>query len=351
MEEDALKVDYNYNFFFIYNIYYEQLYSLPTTYILDSNIIADLEYFYYKPEKIDDTKKQNIIQLLNFLRTKTINYSYALTELSLDYKNGGIIEEKYKSTQKAVSKIFKMSPSKLRGHAKYGKDKETMPSYEKQFEFGQPSEVVEKTLPLLTYSYVPLLKLFYEIKVNNYNKLKIMKNYLDFLDNEFNALPLYEVCFATFLFFTNEAEFNNVQSLLKINNKIDIIKKIMNVSWDITFLRYINSIPARIVSKEDIPIKTNFILITQDKALGQISKLLKTDDKSKFGDKAVSNITIDIQQINSKYREEYQKIYNHVMAEENFNRRKSLLSETDPRMQIKKMLLKADELQTLLTQS
>lgn len=351
MEEDTVTVENKYNFFFIYNIYYEQLNSIPTKYILDSNIIADLEYFYYKPEKMDAVRKQNIIQLINFLKGKSIDYSYALTELSSNYKDGGIFDEKFISTKQAVSKIFKMSPSRLRGHAKYGKNKETIPFYEKQHEFGLPSEVIPKTLPLLTYSYVPLLKLFYEIKINNHNKLQTMKNYLHFLDKELNVLPLYEVCFATFLFFTNEAEFNNVQSLLKVNNKIDIIKKIWNVSWDITFLRYINSLPARIISGEDISPKANLVLITQDKALGQISELLKTDPENKFGNKAVSNITIDIQQINSKFRKEYQKIYNDAMAEENFYRRKSLLSEANPLKQLDSMLLIADKLQNLLTQS
>ena len=52
-----------------------------------------------------------------------------------------------------------------------------------------------------------------------------MKNFIDYLDNEINALPLYEVCFATYLFFTNDNEFNNVQSLLKVNNKMDLSKK------------------------------------------------------------------------------------------------------------------------------
>ena len=45
-----MHVESKYNCFFIYNIYYDKLRSIPTKYILDSNIIADLEYFYYKPE-------------------------------------------------------------------------------------------------------------------------------------------------------------------------------------------------------------------------------------------------------------------------------------------------------------
>jgi len=43
---------------------------------------------------------------------------------------------------------------------------------------------------------------------------------------------------------------------------LDVIKKIWNVSWDITFLRYINSLAARIVSGEDISPKANFVLET-----------------------------------------------------------------------------------------
>ena len=346
-----MHVESNTIVFYINNIYYDKLRSIPTKYILDSNIIADLEYFYYKPENHNDTKKQNISELVNFLRGKSIDYTYALTELCLNYEKGGVNEEKYKSTKQAVSKIIKMSPSKLRGHANYGKNKDTIPFYGKQLSFGLPSEVIPKTLPVLAYSYVPLLKLFYEIKTNSHNKLQIMKNFIDYLDNEINALPLYEVCFATYLFFTNDNEFNNVQSLLKVNNKMDVIKKIWNVSWDITFLRYINSLAARIVSGEDISPKANFVLITQDKALGQISSLLQTDSENKFGNKAVSNITIDIQKIKSQYRTSYQEIYNCAMNSEAFARRKSLLATSDPNEQINKMLNKADNLQALLIQS
>ena len=37
-----MHVESKYNCFFIYNIYYDKLRSIPTKYILDSNIIADL---------------------------------------------------------------------------------------------------------------------------------------------------------------------------------------------------------------------------------------------------------------------------------------------------------------------
>lgn len=73
-----MHVESKYNCF-LYNIYYDKLRSIPTKYILDSNIIADLEYFYYKHENHNDTKKQNISELVNFLRGKSIDYTYALT--------------------------------------------------------------------------------------------------------------------------------------------------------------------------------------------------------------------------------------------------------------------------------
>lgn len=55
-------------------------------------------------------KKQNISELVNFLRGKSIDYTYALTELCLNYEKGGVNEEKYKSTKQAVSKMIKNVP-------------------------------------------------------------------------------------------------------------------------------------------------------------------------------------------------------------------------------------------------
>lgn len=331
--------------FFIKNMYYDKLISLPTKYILDSNIVADLERFYYSPEKMNEETKKRLSDLVSFLRGKPVDFNYALAELSANYKDGGKIESYYKSADKAVKMLLKMSPSNLRGHTKYGKNKDRRLVFEKQFEFGLPSKIIKPTLPLLGQAFTPLAKLFYELKTNSNNKIKIFTEFVRFLDAELNGLPLYEVAFATYLLFTSEDECRYVQSLLKVNNRMEITKKIWNVSWDLTFLRYINTIAARLMSEEDLGnIRSNFILVTQDKALGKISSILKVDTSHTFGGKMTSNLIIDLKQINPQYQSKYQKIYDEVMSEGAFERRRSFLSQCDPEQHNDMIISKADGL-------
>jgi hypothetical protein len=70
-------------------MYYDELVSLPTKYILDSNIVADLEHFYYSPEKMKEETKCRLSDLVSFLKEKPVDYNYALTELSANHKDGG----------------------------------------------------------------------------------------------------------------------------------------------------------------------------------------------------------------------------------------------------------------------
>lgn len=334
------------NSYFIYNLYYEQLSEFSTKYVLDSNIIANLEFLYYKPEKMPMERKLELLELLNYLRGKKIDYKYALTELSTNYTEGGIIEQKYKYTKKAIQKLLNMSPSKLKGHIKYGKNKENT-FIQNTSAFNLPSKIVPPTLMLLAEAYTPLSKLFYEIKTKK-DKEKIFSNFLTFLVQEMHVISLYEVGFATYLLFTNDDEFRYVQSLLKVNNKIDIDKKVWNVCWDITFLRYINSLSGRIMSNEDIPNKSNFVLITQDKALGELSSLLKGDSLFTLNGKTIPNMIIDTHKIKSRYLDTYQKTYNNIMNEDAIKKRQTFLSNCDTISYHKEILRKADELITLL---
>lgn len=338
-------VETKYDVYFIHNMYYERLSELPTKYIFDSNIVADLERFYYRPEKLSKEQKIKLSELISFFREKSVDYSYALTELSSNYKDGGIIDDYYRSANKAVSMLLKMSPSKLRGHTRFGKNKERNLTFQSQTEFGPPSKIIKLTLPLLGQAYTPLAKLFYELKLNSSNKIKVFSNFLHFMDEELCELGLYEVGFATYLLFTNQDELKYVQSLLKVNNKIEISKKIWNASWDITFLRYINSIAGRVMSEEDVGSRrANWILVTRDKALGELSNLLKSDAEQSHCGKIASNLIIDTQQIKPQYLAQYMNIYDSIMSEESLNRRISFLSTCDPMAHNDSIISKADNL-------
>lgn len=61
---------------------------MPIKYVLDSNIVVDLEKFYYEPKRLSQQDKENLVDLLSEVKLARVDYSYALTELSSDILNG-----------------------------------------------------------------------------------------------------------------------------------------------------------------------------------------------------------------------------------------------------------------------
>lgn len=165
------------------------------------------------------------------------------------------------------------------------------------------------------------------------------------MENETGVIDGYIISLITFILFSNDDEQRYAQSLLKINNKIELKKKVINISWDITFIRYINDLASRCVSQEDIGDNYyNYVLITKDKALGNISSLLISDSSYNFDGKYVTNIIIDDDKIHKEYRDSYMKIRNSVMNEEKLNKRIAFFRNIDPVNYIKQLLNLIDEL-------
>lgn len=310
--------------YFIKNMYYDYMNRKPT-YLLDSNILVDIEKLYYKPSKVDLKRIDSLKILLEEIRANKIpcEYNSALTELSANYATGGCIEEKLFKTKRAVKEILKMSPKKLDKHIKYSS--KSYSNSIRMTEFGDMKSVIENTEPLLVYSYLPLA-MFYRIKdnYNNNQKLQLFNKILDYMDKEMRMMELYGIAAISYYLFNNNVEFNNAQSLMKVNNNININKKAWNVSWDLSFLRYINIISAYCLAGKGKN-ENNYIFVTRDKALAGMSKYLTLGEFSMFENDIIPNIIIDESRIDKKYLKGYKKQYSKFMSEEKLNSRKKYL--------------------------
>lgn len=345
-----MKVIKRNNIYFIHNAFFEDLYDMnvPVQYVLDSNIIVDLEYLYYFPVNMDSTKKDELMDFLNEVRSKSINYKYALTELSANYLEGGIVDEKYRWTNKAVNLLLKMSDSKLKRHSRFGKNSKENILIE-HLQFGKISQVIDKTLKLLVQSYVPLARFFIEIRnMEKNDKVKVFSNFINYLDKEVKACSLYEIVLVIYYLFTNEEEFKHAQSLMKINNKIEIVKKIWNVSWDVTFLRFCNSMASRQLSGEDIGKYFNYVLVTRDNHLGEISSLLVKSQYNNFNGKIIPGLQIEENKIKPQFIKGYQELAYDIMSESKLEERKQRLQKVNPLEENYRLLKLADELTEML---
>lgn len=322
----------DYGFHFIKNSYFNELEKIgaPITYILDSNIIVDIEKLHYKGKSMDERKKEAIVNLLTreiLGKEVGVNFCYALTELSCDYSEGGVHDKQYIDTQRAIKTILSKKPKKIINHSKYGeaKDKEF---YSKE-NFGKISTVINKTLPLLFYSFIPMAKFFILLQQKQHtHKEVVFSEILEFMDKEIRAMTLYEIAAITYYLFTTGGERDHAENLMKVQKKGDLIRKIWNVSWDLTYLRYINDSASRSMSSEVSP--NNFILITRDNALSGISNTIHHNSSIDFDGKHIPNSDINMDIINDRYKIYYTNLYNNYMSEEKFDLRRKFNEQVVP---------------------
>lgn len=337
-----MKVKNDGEIYYINNLYYNFL-ECKTIYLLDSNIIIDLGKLYYNPKSVLHDKKIALINLVKDIKTNNIriDYKYALTELSADRINGGVVDEKYKRLEKAMNKIFSMSFNKFKRHALYS---DTANKANLDFEdfSDEPNmkQIINNTLKALIYSYTPLMK-FYLLfeQYGDKEREKIFKEYVKFLHEEVGVVALYEIAVVIFYLFSSNEEFKNSQNLMKVNKQLGLIKKAWNVSWDLTHLRYINEISSRVLSMENVGESDgNYVLITKDVALANISKLLIVDTEIHFEKKYVPNAKIDKQQIKEKYWSTYEEVTNYYNSDEIRNERLIRAQTMDPLVYVRSLL-------------
>lgn len=337
-----MKVRTDGEIFYIENLYYDFL-ECQTIYLLDSNIIIELGKLYYNPKAISNDKKIALLSLVKDIKDNNtrIEYKYALTELSTDRINGGVVGEKYNRLEKAIKNIFTMSFNKFRRHALYSTsvNKEIIESDDFSDEPNM-KRIINNTLKLIVFSYTPLMKFY--LLFDNYgdkDREKIFKEYVNFLHEEVGMFPLYEIAAVIFYLFSSNEEYKNAQNLMKVNKQLGLVKKAWNVSWDITNLRYINEISSRVLSKENTgELGGNYILITKDRALANISKLLKINSEINFDKKYVPNAEIDKQQIKEKYWNTYEEVTSYYNSDELRDERLLRIQSTDSLEHVTRLL-------------
>ncbi|MFT9495864.1 hypothetical protein, partial [Anaerosolibacter sp.] len=313
------------------------------------NIVVDLGKLYYKPSSLDLETKNALLELINCIQNEKISYdaSFALAELSADRNNGGVINEKYRHLEKGLKKVMDMNFNKLRKHAFYSTRAVKNSNIFIDFtDNPNMSKILNNTLKALNYSYVLLAKFFLLLDVHGEkNKEQIYIDLLEFAHAEIQSIPLYELAVIIFYIFSSDEEFKHAQNLMKVNKKLDIVKKIWNVSWDMTYLRYLNDVPGRFLSGEQLKCECkNNVLITKDVALANISDLLTCDSDSVLYDKFVPNAIIDASKIKEKFRNTYEEQHKKYHSDEMRIPRVEKLKSRNPLDHIKELNLLVDNL-------
>ncbi|MDP4146649.1 MAG: hypothetical protein Q8936_19595 [Bacillota bacterium] len=321
-----MQVEERGKYYFIKNSYFNKLqHDLPVVYILDSNVVIDIYRLFSTNLKSDE--KNNIKDVILQLNKKKIDCSYAITELSCDYQNGGVNKEKADRIANAVKEIFKKSDKQLSKYIESDHQNTYYIENEKK-EFGQMSKVIINTLELLFRSYVPIAGLFYAIKnITRDNRINVFQEYLDYLNQNVKGITIYELVIAVFYLFNSDKEFNSIQGLIKVQNKMEIINKIWNVSWDLAFLRYIDD-NSRVILENKETIKENYILVTKDKALAETAKILDINEIEK-GKDIIPSMVISNKKIKTKYLNDFYNVYSNIASAEKIETRMQFFRSLD----------------------
>lgn len=152
------------------------------------------------------------------------------------------------------------------------------------------------------------------------------------------SISVYELAAMTFYLFSSDEEFNNSQSLMKVNNKIELVKKAWNVSWDMSFLRIMNNLSGLQRSGQDVGDTYNRILATNDQALTNLAEAMISDELTNFDGKYVSNIRIDPNSLSPKYRDFYLSISNEFNSYEKISERKKVLESVNPEEKVDRLI-------------
>lgn len=333
----------------IYNMYYEDINAKPK-YILDSNVLVNFEKLFYHPDKMPVNKKNDALKIHKHIKENNIDvdYSHGLAELSIDLTTGEQMGKKYYSTRRAIKEVLKMSPNRLLNYSRHKKNNRKTVSHEYKSAdervIGSIRNSFHNTSIFVVISYVCMMKFYQLIHEHELQKKeRIYKGILDFMHKTLNGISLYDISAITYFLFTSDSEFNSSQSLMKVNKKIDVIKKSWNVSWDMGFIRYINEISGRQRSGE-IDQDFNHILVTNDQALSDLAESLVTDKDTNYDGKYVPNAIIDENKISKRYRKFYNKQIQYYMSESMQNERRSYLKNINEVMFFEKLIGIADEM-------
>lgn len=215
------------------------------TIVLDSNIVILLEKFFFTPNRMKNNEKELITKfLLNSLFKDKIP-GFGIQEACSDRNTNTIDNEAKEKMLYAIETINLWGPDQIINHSlrsggfEYKRTKREKPIMKLSL-----IDTIEELNPFLLPIYAAVLKihLLNRKKSKIQNKLALLEEYVDFMNNEIKAILPIELHLAFDYFLGDSNKSNYVQNLLKFNPKkgSTVLDSVWNASWDIFFLRLLH---------------------------------------------------------------------------------------------------------------
>ena len=270
------------------------------SYVLDSNIVVMLSKYYYK--KINNENELNRCEkLYNYLKDKDVVPGIAIRELSWDSEKNIVDKSEEKILIDAMDGLFRI---KTFGNKIYKQNRSM--SFNTLLNNEQSNQLL-----LMTFCLIKKYALLYEKESSNEN---IFMQLVSFVNSEHKMLLSPEMTLITYSLFGKRPEVRNLmQKLFKIKSKHISEKQIYNASWDLFFLRMINSLTANSKDGNTIDNIYNVCLVTEDKALIELGALLLNEQS--MSSVSCDGLTMPCSELNmDMIKEEYRELVQEKMG-------------------------------------
>lgn len=256
-------------------IYFKEDMNNYHSYLVDTNLLVDLERAFYCPQNMSDEQKEVLVQY--FKDNNGVNkdpiYGLAIQESCWNYNYGKIDEIKEDKVNRAFEIMNTWNKTDARKHYYKTVRQKTfdfLPSNNNDIK--HLSNQIFKLNPLFIHSYALILKiLIIETKYKLKQRKDSVLELLDFIDNELQCNGAYE----TYLFVQYQLGKTNAyelaSSVFKFQKDIkNPLMKAVNIAWDFCFIR----LSIGLIINPSLLGAKNPILVSCDKGLIALAELI-----------------------------------------------------------------------------
>ncbi|MEK8130886.1 hypothetical protein WMW72_23550 [Paenibacillus filicis] len=273
--------------------------------IMDTNTAINLEKYYYKPKSLNNNSLEATRDFLLTNFTSDTIFGFALQEACWDYNLASINDVQFQKMSLALENQYSWNKEKIISHAQSpGIAFNGSPYREKVTTFTSILDHLHSN-PLLAGSYASVLKIMLLQKRAKSNKLKLIDEYVHFVNYELMADLALETQVAFYYLLGNPNMQEIGDRIFKFDSKkVPVLLNAWNTAWDFFYLRllqrsffensFLNSISPK--------------LVTADKGIIGLASLCSLEGVISTIDAPLPLISFNYENIRPEYMTEAERI-------------------------------------------
>lgn len=250
------------------------LLSREGTVVLETNVVIDLERFYFCPKRMKPDRRSAIANMLIQFQDADMIPGFGMQEACWNSSAGELDSDRCKKLEHALNHLWSMSPDDIRCQlSKKDCLSKNRPSPNKKDmrESSYVSQVLKANPDLLT-SYAAILKIHhlkYQKQHHKKQDRNLIGEYAKFMIEELRSINALEWFLAVDYFLGKSDRSQYVHKLLHLDS-MDLLRTSWKTAWDLFFLRLL----LHVDTHSYLDCKNQVILVTSDKGVEGMAEYL-----------------------------------------------------------------------------